>query len=82
MGSLDSTRGGGSAWGIGGLMRRKQVDSVRSSPEGGRELAKALSVVQLIAIGRWDRSSLSLFFFGNMFYLKRLLCCWKFSFAC
>ena len=39
-------------WGIQSLMRRKQVDSDRVNPERGHhQLAKELSVLQLIAIG-------------------------------
>ncbi|KAG9452040.1 hypothetical protein H6P81_004944 [Aristolochia fimbriata] len=49
MGFTDSRKG--SSWGIGCLMRRKQVDSVHARAEGRSQLAKELSILQLIAIG-------------------------------
>ncbi|XP_068635868.1 cationic amino acid transporter 2, vacuolar-like [Aristolochia californica] len=49
MGFVDKRRG--SSWGIGCLMRRKQVDSVHVRPEGASQLAKELSILQLVAIG-------------------------------
>lgn len=39
--------------GVKGLFRRKQVDSDRLRAEGHHQLAKALSVSQLIAIGNF-----------------------------
>lgn len=54
--------GGGGAWqrGFRSLVRRKKVNSVHDRTEG-TQLAKHLSVVQLIAIGEHDLSlSLSL----------------------
>lgn len=53
----DSQEGGkGSSWVGGGvissLIRRKQVDSVHAS-SSGHQLAKALSVPHLIAIGKF-----------------------------
>ncbi|XP_030925770.1 cationic amino acid transporter 2, vacuolar-like isoform X2 [Quercus lobata] len=48
-------KGKGSSWGGGGvissLIRRKQVDSVHAKSSAGHQLAKALSVPHLIAIG-------------------------------
>lgn len=42
----------GGSWGFKGLMRRKKVDSARKKVDGGgHQLAKALSVPHLIAIG-------------------------------
>lgn len=49
-------------WGIQSLLRRKQVDSDRvRRQEGGHQLAKELSVLQLVAIGigNFESSSLS-----------------------
>jgi hypothetical protein len=39
--------------GVKGLFRRKQVDSDRLRAEGHPQLAKALSIPQLIAIGNF-----------------------------
>ncbi|XP_042512292.1 cationic amino acid transporter 2, vacuolar [Macadamia integrifolia] len=44
------TSGGGFLWGFRSLMRRKQVDSAHAKSKG-HQLAKELSVIQLIAIG-------------------------------
>uniref|UniRef100_A0A1J3K7T1 Cationic amino acid transporter 2, vacuolar n=1 Tax=Noccaea caerulescens TaxID=107243 RepID=A0A1J3K7T1_NOCCA len=55
MGFLVDTQkeGGGHSWGcVRSLVRRKQVDSANSKPEGAHhQLAKALTVPHLIAIG-------------------------------
>ncbi|MQM05094.1 hypothetical protein Taro_037903 [Colocasia esculenta] len=52
MGFEVGTGNGSLPWGIRTLMRRKQVDSIRGRAEGGHhQLAKELSVLQLIAIG-------------------------------
>lgn len=56
----------GAGWGVGCLTRRKQVDSIRSKPEGAQQLAKELSVVQLIAIGNLH---FLCFFFSNFFFV-------------
>ena len=52
--SQEGGKGKGSSWGGGGvissLIRRKQVDSVHAK-SSGHQLAKALSVPHLIAIG-------------------------------
>ncbi|XP_042485577.1 cationic amino acid transporter 2, vacuolar-like isoform X2 [Macadamia integrifolia] len=45
-----SSGGGRCSWGFRSLMRRKQVDSAHAKEEG-HQLAKELSVLQLIAIG-------------------------------
>ena len=42
----------GSQGGFRSLVRRKKVDSHRDSAEGHHQLAKALSISQLIAIGK------------------------------
>ncbi|KAK1626791.1 hypothetical protein QYE76_001106 [Lolium multiflorum] len=47
---FEAATGGGSG-GIRALTRRKQVDSDRARAAGGQQLAKELSVTQLIAIG-------------------------------
>jgi hypothetical protein len=47
---FEAAAGGGSG-GIRALTRRKQVDSDRARAAGGQQLAKELSVTQLIAIG-------------------------------
>ena len=64
---VDSQEGGGgngSSWGcVRSLIRRKQVDSVHAK-SSGHQLAKALSVPHLIAIGN--------FFFHLGFYLFSL----------
>lgn len=39
------------SWGFGSLIRRKQVDSIHVRREGHTQLARKLSVVDLIAIG-------------------------------
>ncbi|XP_068650856.1 cationic amino acid transporter 2, vacuolar-like [Aristolochia californica] len=49
MGLVDSRKG--SSRGIGCLIRRKQVDSVHVRQEGASQLAKELSILQLVAIG-------------------------------
>ena len=53
--SEEGGKGKGSSWGGGGvissLIRRKQVDSVHAKSSAGHQLAKALSVPHLIAIG-------------------------------
>jgi hypothetical protein len=46
-----SGKGGGSYGGVRSLIRRKQVDSVRVKRRG-QQLAKELSVLHLIAIGK------------------------------
>jgi hypothetical protein len=46
-----SGKGGGSYGGVRSLIRRKQVDSVRVKKRG-QQLAKELSVLHLIAIGK------------------------------
>jgi hypothetical protein len=51
MGFEEAPGGGGGGGGIRALMRRKQVDSDRARAAGGQQLAKELSVTQLIAIG-------------------------------
>ncbi|XP_010521086.1 PREDICTED: cationic amino acid transporter 2, vacuolar-like [Tarenaya hassleriana] len=54
MGFLVDTQkeGGGHSWGcVRSLVRRKQVDSARAKAEGHHQLAKALTVPHLIAIG-------------------------------
>ncbi|KAF6134220.1 hypothetical protein GIB67_010019 [Kingdonia uniflora] len=41
-----------SSWGFGSLIRRKQVDSAHTvRPNGYHQLAKELSILQLVAIG-------------------------------
>lgn len=62
---VDSQEGGGTggSWGcVRTLIRRKQVDSARVK-SGGHQLAKALSVAHLIAIGNF---LCSIFFFYHM----------------
>ena len=55
MGFDEAAPGGGGA--IRGLLRRKQVDSDRARAAGaGQQLAKELSVTQLIAIGACVRA--------------------------
>lgn len=49
--------------GVKGLFRRKQVDSDRLRAEGHHQLAKTLSVSQLIAIGNF-----SFFFFSFLLF--------------
>ncbi|MQM04679.1 hypothetical protein Taro_037481, partial [Colocasia esculenta] len=52
MGFEEGIEKGGLSWGLRSLMRRKQVDSERVRVEGGHhQLAKELSILQLIAIG-------------------------------
>uniref|UniRef100_A0A1D1YMZ4 Cationic amino acid transporter 2, vacuolar n=1 Tax=Anthurium amnicola TaxID=1678845 RepID=A0A1D1YMZ4_9ARAE len=52
MGLEEGAEKGGRAWGFRSLIRRKQVDSNRVRVEGGhQQLAKELSIIQLIAIG-------------------------------
>ncbi|XP_077247727.1 cationic amino acid transporter 2 [Tasmannia lanceolata] len=50
MGVDDFQRGGGTSWGFRSLIRRKQVDSAHVR-QSGQQLAKELSILQLIAIG-------------------------------
>lgn len=52
MGVDEAAPGGG---GIRVLLRRKQVDSDRARAGGGKQLAKELSITQLIAIGARSR---------------------------
>lgn len=40
------------SWGFGSLIRRKQVDSVHLRREGHTQLARKLSAVDLVAIGK------------------------------
>ncbi|XP_077248620.1 uncharacterized protein LOC143888166 [Tasmannia lanceolata] len=47
---VDLQRGGGFSWSFGSLIRRKQVDSVQGKQEV-QQLAKKLSLLQLIVIG-------------------------------
>ncbi|KAF7056606.1 hypothetical protein CFC21_063996 [Triticum aestivum] len=47
----EAAPGGGGGGGIRVLLRRKQVDSDRARAAGGQQLAKELSITQLIAIG-------------------------------
>lgn len=66
MGFEEGTERGGLSWGLSSLMRRKQVDSDRVRVEGGHhQLAKELSIPQLIAIGNSQ-------FFENTFCLTIL----------
>ncbi|KAI5002247.1 hypothetical protein ZWY2020_026897 [Hordeum vulgare] len=58
MGVDEAAPGGGD--GIRVLLRRKQVDSDRARAAGGHQLAKELSVTQLIAIGARSSPPLSL----------------------
>jgi cationic amino acid transporter 1 len=54
---VEEAPGAGGAGGIRAL-RRKQVDSDRARAAGGQQLAKELSVTQLIAIGASFNNSL------------------------
>lgn len=47
------------SWGFGSLIRRKQVDSVHLRRDGRTQLARKLSAVDLVAIGKVLLQSLS-----------------------
>ena len=62
----DENGGVGGRWsrGFGSLIRRKQVDSVHVRGHGHHQLARKLSVVDLVAIGKlFKTTALNPFFF-------------------